>query len=93
MLSATMFSLPGRKVLLRPSDWLIRRLQKSLLRRFPVADDVAIFRVQVSAVVLSHLMSAFGWGGDFSFSRSNASRTALYESIMVAYSRLLMDIN
>ena len=57
MLSATMFSLPGRKALLRPSDWLIRRLQKSLLRHFPVADDVAIFRVQVSAVVLSHLMS------------------------------------
>ena len=77
MLSATMFSLPGRKALLRPSDWLIRRLQKSLLRRFPVAVDVAIFHAQVSAVVLSHLMSAFGCGGGLSFSRSNTSRTAL----------------
>ena len=64
MLSATMFYLLGRKALSRPKDWLMRRLKKSLLRSFPIADEVAIFRVQESAGVLSHFMSAFGYGGD-----------------------------
>ena len=63
-LSATMFSRPGRKALSRPRDWLIRSLQKSLSSRFPVADDLAIFRVQESVGVLSHFMSAIGCGGD-----------------------------
>ena len=44
-------------------------------------------------MVLLHLMSAFSWGSGFSFSRSNALRTALHESMIVAYSRLLIDIS
>ena len=93
MLSATTFSLPGRKALSRPSDWLIRKLQKSLLRCFPVVEDVAIFLVQELAVVLSHFMSAFGCGGGSTSKRSRASRTALYESMMVACSMLLIEIS
>ena len=88
-----MFSFPGRKALSRPINWLIRRLQKSLLRRFPVAEDVAILRVQESAVASSHFVSPFGCGRGSTSKRSRVSRTALYESMMVACSRLLIEIS
>ena len=91
MLSATMFPLPGRKALSRPSDWFIRRLHKIRLSRFPVEDDASIFRVQVPADALSHFTSAFGWDGGSTFNRAITSRTALCESIMVVHSRLLIE--
>ena len=46
-------------------------------------DDVAIFRVQESANVLSHFVSAFGRGGVSTFNREIESRTVLHESVMV----------
>ena len=60
-----MFYLPGRKELSRPSDWLIRRLKKIRFSYFPVAEEDAIFRVQKLAVMLSHSVSTFEWGGGF----------------------------
>ena len=47
----------------RSSDLFTRMLQKSLLTLFPIRDNVTIFLVHVSTVVLSIRMSDFGRGG------------------------------
>ena len=52
-LLATWICLPGSQDLSRPSFWLMRRLQKNMLRIFPVRDNVSIFLVHDSVVVLS----------------------------------------
>ena len=46
-----------------PIFWFIRRLQKILLRLLPVSEDVSVFLVQESALVLSTQMSVLGGGG------------------------------
>ena len=58
-----------------------------------MADDASIFRVQESVGVLSRFVSDFGWGGGSTFDKKIASRTALHESMMVEYSRLLTEIS
>ena len=74
------------------SCWFIRRLQKILSRILPVSDDVAMFLVQESAVVLSTRMSNLGWGGCFVLSSSITSSTSLHKNMIAANSRLLILI-
>ena len=92
VLSATYLFLPGRWALSRPSFFIMRRLQKSMLRIFMVRDDVAIFLVQESAVVLSNRMSSLGCGGFSVLGLLIASRTTLHDNVTVAHSRLLIVI-
>ena len=92
ILSATWFSLPGRQALSRPSYWLMRRLQKSLLRLLPVRDDADIFLVQESAVALSTRMSDLEWGGYVVLCSLITSRTVSREDVIVACSMMLIVI-
>ena len=63
-------------------------------RFLPIIDDVAILRVHVSAVLLSHKILVFGCGMPAHKPRSSmASRTALYDIIITTYSRQLIETN
>ena len=75
-----------------PISWSTKRLQKMLLRLLPVRDDVEIFLVQDSAVVLSTRINDFGRGAYCVFGSLMASTTALQQNIMVECSRLCVVI-
>ena len=70
----------------------MRRLQKILLRIFPAKDDVAIFLLQESTVVLSARVSDLGRGGRCVLSSLMVPMIALQENMMVKFSRLLIMI-
>ena len=60
----------------------MRRMQKILLSFF-VGDDLAIFLVQESDVMLPTQVSDLGWGRCSVSGSLVVSRTALHESIIV----------
>ncbi len=93
ILSAIMFSMVLIHLALAPTFGPIRRPQKNLARALPIINFLFVCRVQFSALMLSLTHRTTGCGSLFFFLVANMTIKAQQSSMIVTYSRQLMEMN